>query len=61
MTVARAPCSAKNQTIRAAAFILIYAFIIGFTDNHVRRIAAEGGLWQFHATRSALAGLIMLV
>ncbi len=52
---------AKNRTLRAAGFILIYAFIIGFTDNFVREIAADGGLWQFHATRSLFAGLITLV
>jgi drug/metabolite transporter (DMT)-like permease len=28
--------------------------VIGFTDNYVRVIASEGGLWQFHATRSAM-------
>jgi drug/metabolite transporter (DMT)-like permease len=32
-----------------------YALIIGFTDNYVRVIAAEAGLSQFHATRSAIA------
>ena len=35
--------------------IVIYASIIGFTDNFVRVIAAEAGLWQFHATRTAMA------
>ena len=29
--------------------------MIGFTDNYVRVIAQEAGLWQFHATRTAMA------
>lgn len=44
-----------NRPLAAAGMILIYAGLIGFTDNYVRVIAAEGGLWQFHALRSALA------
>lgn len=43
-----------DRTLAAAGFILIYAAVIGFTDNYVRVIASEGGLWQFHATRSAM-------
>lgn len=53
-----------NATIAAAGLILGYAIIIAFTDNYVRVIAAEGGLWQFHATRTAMAlaiaGLVAL-
>lgn len=49
----------KDQTLAAAGAILIYALLIAFADNYVRVIAAEGGLWQFHATRSVIAiGLI---
>lgn len=44
-----------DRTLAAAALILVYAAVIGFTDNYVRVIASEGGLWQFHATRSAMA------
>lgn len=47
-----------------AAFGLIagYAVLIGFTDNFVRLIAAETGLWQFHATRTGMIlGLLVLV
>jgi drug/metabolite transporter (DMT)-like permease len=44
-----------DRTLAAAGLILIYAVIIGYTDNHVRVIAAEAGLWQFHVTRSAMA------
>ncbi|MFZ2235631.1 MAG: EamA family transporter, partial [Dokdonella sp.] len=44
-----------DRTLTAAACVLTYALIIGYTDNYVRVIAAEGGLWQFHATRAAMA------
>jgi len=47
--------NAGDKTLQAAFMILIYAGIIGFTDNFVRVIAAEAGLWQFHATRTAMA------
>ena len=46
---------APNRTLAAAGAVLIYAVLIGFTDNFVRVIAADGGLWQFHATRAAMA------
>jgi drug/metabolite transporter (DMT)-like permease len=50
-----------DKTLTAAGLILIYAVMIGFTDNYVRVIAAEAGLWQFHATRSVMAlGLLGL-
>ncbi|MEH6772807.1 MAG: DMT family transporter [Cereibacter changlensis] len=53
-----------DRTVAAAGFILIYAVLIGFTDNYVRVIAAEAGLWQFHLTRSVMAltllGLLVL-
>lgn len=48
-----------DRTFAAAALILAYAVVIGFTDNYVRVIAAEAGLWQFHATRSAMALLLV--
>jgi len=44
-----------DRPLAAAALIATYAAIIGFTDNHVRVIAVEIGLWQFHAMRSAMA------
>ena len=44
-----------DRTLLAAGLILIYATIIGFTDNYVRVIAEEAGLWQFHATRAVMA------
>jgi drug/metabolite transporter (DMT)-like permease len=50
-----------DATLAAAGMILIYAAIIGFTDNFVRVIAAEAGLWQFHATRTVMAIAILVV
>ncbi len=44
-----------DRTLTAALAILAYALLIGFTDNFVRVIAAEAGLWQFHAVRAAMA------
>ena len=45
----------QDRTLMAAGAILIYAVLIAYADNYVRVIAAEGGLWQFHATRSIIA------
>ena len=47
--------SGGDKTLQAAFMIVVYAAIIGFTDNFVRVIASEAGLWQFHATRTAMA------
>lgn len=47
--------TSPDRTLAAAGLILGYATIIGFTDNFVQLIAAEAGLWQFHATRSLMA------
>ncbi len=41
--------------------MLMAATLIGFTDNYVRLLAQDYGLWQFHATRSALALPMMLI
>jgi len=49
----------SDRTLAAAGMILVYALIIGFTDNYVRVVAAEAGLWQFHATRGAMALVIL--
>lgn len=46
---------APNRTLAAFGAVLVYAAVIAFTDNYVRVIAADAGLWQFHATRSAMA------
>lgn len=50
-----------NPTLAAAAMVLTYAFLIGFTDNWVRVIADEGGLWQFHAIRTAMAAALLFL
>ena len=44
-----------NRTQAAMLAVLGYATLIGFTDNYVRTVAAEGGIWQFHAMRTAMA------
>lgn len=49
----------SNRTLAAAGAVLGYATLIGFTDNFVRVIAMDGGLWQFHASRSGMA-LVLL-
>lgn len=51
----------SDKTLLAAGLILIYATIIGFTDNYVRVIASEAGLWQFHFTRTIMAMAILTV
>ena len=38
-----------------AAMIVGGMAVIGFTDNFVRVIAEDAGLWQFHLFRSAMA------
>ncbi|MBL9050195.1 MAG: EamA family transporter [Tabrizicola sp.] len=50
----------QNRTLAAAGAVLVYATVIGFTDNYVRVIAEDGGLWQFHATRTAMALALLL-
>lgn len=47
--------ASPNRLGAAALAIGGYAVLIGLTDNFVRVIAADGGLWQFHATRSLMA------
>lgn len=49
----------KDHTLAAAGLIFCYAMIIGFTDNYVKVIAAEAGLWQFHFTRTAIAMVLL--
>ena len=33
-----------DRTLAAVGLVLIYAMVIGFTDNYVQVIAAEAGL-----------------
>ena len=48
-----------NRTLAAFGAVLVYASVIAFTDNYVRVIARDGGLWQFHATRTLMAFAIL--
>ncbi len=50
-----------NRTLAAAGAVLIYACVIAFTDNYVRVIAQDAGLWQFHATRTGMAVMLLAV
>jgi drug/metabolite transporter (DMT)-like permease len=47
-----------NRTLAAAAAVLGYATLIGYTDNYVRVVAAEAGLWQFHFVRTLMAAAV---
>jgi drug/metabolite transporter (DMT)-like permease len=51
----------SNRTLAAFGAVLVYAVIIAFTDNFVRVIARDGGLWQFHATRTAMGFAILAI
>jgi drug/metabolite transporter (DMT)-like permease len=44
-----------DPVILAALLVLGFATVIGFTDNFVRLIAVESGLWQFHLIRTVMA------
>jgi drug/metabolite transporter (DMT)-like permease len=48
-----------DRTLAATALICGYALVIGFTDNYVRVIAADAGLWQFHFTRTSMAMVLL--
>ena len=50
-----------DRTLAAAGFLVGYALLIGFTDNYVRVIADDTGLWQFHATRTCMAMALLAV
>ncbi|MDP4032763.1 MAG: DMT family transporter [Pseudorhodobacter sp.] len=50
-----------DRTLTAAGLILLYALAIGYTDNYVRVVAVEAGLWQFHAVRTAMALVLVAV
>lgn len=52
---AAGPALGTNPTLLALGYVTAYAVAVGFTDNFVRAIADEGGLWQFHALRTAMA------
>ena len=45
----------EGEVRRAVTMILAAMAILGLIDNLVVSIAAEGGLWQFHTMRAAMA------
>lgn len=49
----------SDRTVLAAGLLCGYAAAIGFTDNFVRVIAAEAGLWQFHFLRTCMAMVLL--
>jgi drug/metabolite transporter (DMT)-like permease len=51
--------SLPNRTLAAFGAVLIYAVVIAYTDNYVRVIAQDAGLWQFHFTRTLMAFAIL--
>jgi drug/metabolite transporter (DMT)-like permease len=51
--------NSPDRTLAAAGLILVYAMVIGFTDNYVKVIADAAGLWQFHFTRTVMAMAIL--
>lgn len=48
----------RNNTLAAMVVVLAYSTIIGLVDNFVVLIAAEVGLWQFHAMRSVMGSAL---
>lgn len=53
--------AARDRILAAAGLVTTYAFMLGFSDNYVRVVAAESGLWQFHLSRGLIAMALMLV
>ncbi|WP_022704362.1 DMT family transporter [Pseudorhodobacter ferrugineus] len=49
----------SEPVLVAAVLVLGFATVIGFTDNFVRVIAIEAGLWQFHVTRTLMIVAIL--
>jgi drug/metabolite transporter (DMT)-like permease len=48
-----------DKSRAAAGLILVYALVIGYTDNYVKVIAADAGLWQFHFSRTVMAMILL--
>lgn len=53
------PPARHDRTLAAAGLICGYALLIGFTDNYVRVIAQDHGLWQFHFIRTLMAMVLL--
>lgn len=51
----------SEPVLIAAALVLGFAVVIGFTDNFVRVIAVEAGLWQFHVIRTLMVVAILVL
>ncbi|MFC7703257.1 DMT family transporter [Plastorhodobacter daqingensis] len=49
----------ENRVLAAAGSACLGGVILGFTDNYVRVIAAEAGIWQFHLIRTLMALALM--
>ncbi len=48
--------SDRSSNVMQGALLIVAAMsLIGLIDNFVRYVAEEGGLWQFHLTRSIIA------
>ena len=50
----------RNRPAQAAALVIGGMALFGLIDNFMRLAAEEGGLWQFHVLRAAIA-LVVLV
>lgn len=50
----------SEPVLVAACLVLGFATVIGFTDNFVRVIAVEAGLWQFHVSRTLMIVAILI-
>ena len=50
-----------DRPILAAGLILFSMAMFGLVDNYIKVLAQDGGLWQFHLMRSALALSILLL
>jgi drug/metabolite transporter (DMT)-like permease len=51
----------SEPVLVAACLVLGFAAVIGFTDNFVRVIAVEAGLWQFHVTRTLMIVVLLAI
>ena len=50
----------RDRILAAAGLVTTYSFMVGLSDNYVRIVAADSGLWQFHLTRGLIALAMML-
>jgi drug/metabolite transporter (DMT)-like permease len=48
------------QALAAAALVVAAMALLGLSDNLVSLVATEMGLWQFHATRSVIALILVI-